>query len=226
MPVPLNKQSRYLLESIPFFKNLPDTLLSQIAAAVIVRHYQANQMIFLEGDPFAGLHIIAEGLGKLYTLSERGREYTLMIIQAGDSCNEVPIVDNGPNPVNLAAIEETTVWIIPPQTLQQLYDTHPPFAAIINQNIAKRCRQLVKQICRLSFLSVTGRLAAFILSQSEGEPTLKRHWTQEELAASLGTAREVVSRALKELQRGQFIEMRHRRIYIIDRLGLEDMAGL
>lgn len=225
MAVPLNQHTSYLLRSVPFFRQLDEAMLGQLAAEVVSRQYQAGEVIFLEGEPFAGLHIVTKGLAKLYSLSDRGREYVLLVLQSGDSCNEVPIIDNGPNPVNLAAMEETTVWVVSGVALAELRRRDPQLNDVIIKNIAMRCRQLVKQVCRLSFLSVTGRLATFILTHSQGREVLENRWTQEELAGYLGTVREVVSRALRELQRSRLIERQQNMIYILDRDGLEEIAG-
>ncbi|HRV95809.1 MAG TPA: Crp/Fnr family transcriptional regulator, partial [Anaerolineae bacterium] len=97
-----------------------------------------------------------EGHCKVYRLSEGGREHVLATLGPGDSCNEVPVVDGGPNPANFAALEDSTVWIISAEALQRLRRKHPALNDMIIKNLAMRCRQLVKRVYNLSFLSVTG----------------------------------------------------------------------
>jgi CRP-like cAMP-binding protein len=88
-----------------------------------------------------------------------------------------------------------------------------------------RCRQLVQRVYNLSFLSVTGRLAAFLLQQSDEHNALSRQqWTQDEIAAHLGTVREMVGRAFRELQEAELIAIDRHRIEILDREGLEELT--
>jgi CRP/FNR family transcriptional regulator len=225
MPVVVNEQTKLLLKEVPYFRNLDAQALEIVAQEVVVQHYPAGAIIFLEGDPVAGLHLVAEGLCKVYRLSEGGREHILTTLGPGGSCNEVPVVDGGPNPANLAAIEETTVWVISEEALSRLRRQFPILNETIIKNLAMRCRQLVQRVYNLSFLSVTGRLAAFLLQQSDEHNALSRQqWTQDEIAAHLGTVREMVGRAFRELQEAELIAIDRHRIEILDREGLEELT--
>lgn len=218
----VNDEAKSLLQAVPYFRALDDRALADVAEEVVPRRYQAGELIFLEGEPDAGLHLVTEGLCKVYRLSEEGREHILATLRPGDSCNEVPVVDGGPNPANFAALEDSTVWIISAEALHRLRRKHPALNDMIIRNLAMRCRQLVQRVYNLSFLSVTGRLAAFLLQQSKEQSELNRQrWTQDEIAAHLGTVREMVARAFRELQQAGLIAFDRHRIEIVDRAGLE-----
>jgi CRP/FNR family transcriptional regulator len=179
----------------------------------------------LEGEPDAGLHLVVEGQCKIYRLSEQGREHILATMGPGDSCNEVPVVDGGPNPANLAALTDATLWVMTATSLDRLRHRYPDLNEMIIRNLAMRCRQLVQRVYSLSFLSVTGRLAAFLLQQQADDgPSIQRQWTQEEIAAQLGTVREMVGRAFRELQQAELIMIDRHRIEILDRAGLESLV--
>ncbi|MBI1882497.1 MAG: Crp/Fnr family transcriptional regulator, partial [Chloroflexi bacterium] len=188
MPVLVDHKAKSLLKAVPYFRALDDNALAAVGREVVERHYQAGEIIFLEGEPVAGLHLVVEGLGKVYRLSEGGREHVLTTLRPGDSCNEVPVVDGGPNPANFAVLENSTVWVISAESLTRLRQQYPALNEMIIKNLAMRCRQLVQRVYNLSFLSVTGRLAAFLLQQSdEAGETSHRRMTQDEIAAHLGT---------------------------------------
>lgn len=225
-PILIDEQTKSLLQAVPYFRNLDETALQMVAREVITRRYATGEIIFLEGEPDAGLHLVAEGLCKVYRLSEGGREHVLALLYPGDSCNEVPVVDGGPNPANLAAIDDSTVWIVTGDSLNRLRRQLPILNEVIIKNLAMRCRQLVQRVYNLSFLSVTGRLAAFLLQQSnQGEAQLsRRRWTQDEIAAQLGTVREMVVRAFKELQEAELIAFDRHRIEILDHEGLKELT--
>ncbi|MCK6629425.1 MAG: Crp/Fnr family transcriptional regulator [Anaerolineae bacterium] len=224
MPVLVDENARSLLKAVPYFRALDDHALEAVGKEIITRHYQAGEIIFLEGEPDAGLHLVTEGLCKVYRLSEGGREHVLATLRPGDSCNEVPVVDGGPNPANFAALENSTVWIISEASLSRLRRQYPALNEMIIKNLAMRCRQLVQRVYNLSFLSVTGRLAAFLLQQSEESGELHRRMTQDEIAAHLGTVREMVGRAFRELQEANLITIDRHRIEILDREGLRELT--
>jgi len=224
-PVPRQAQTQTLLQAVPFFSPLDENTLAGVAAEVIARRYQAGEIIFLEGEPNAGLHLVAEGECKVYRLSGQGREQVLINLGPGDSCNEVPAVDDGPNPASLAAVTEATVWIIPGRSLDRLRARYPDLNEAVIKNLALRCRQLVQRVYNLSFLSVTGRLAAFLLQHCDQASTLnRRQWTQDEIAAHLGTVREMVGRGLRELQQAELIAINRHQIEILDQKGLVELT--
>jgi CRP/FNR family transcriptional regulator len=221
----VDDKARTLLKAVPYFRALDDRAIEVVAQEVIARRYQTGDIIFLEGDPDAGLHLVAEGLCKIFRLSEGGREHILHVLRPGDSCNEVPVVDGGPNPANLAALETSVIWVITSESLTRLRQRFPILNEIIIKNLAMRCRQLVQRVYNLSFLSVTGRLADFLLQQSDEHSELsRRQWTQDDIAAHLGTVREMVARAFKELQDARLIKIDRHRIEIVDREGLQKLT--
>ena len=225
MSVLVDEGARSLLRAVPYFGDLDEGALEAVAHKVIVRRYTAGELIFLEDDPAAGLHLVAAGQCKVYRMSMAGREQVLATLGPGDSCNEVPAVDGGPNPASLAAVEDSTLWVLTLEALTRLRQQHPLLNDIIINSLAMRCRQLVQRVYSLSFLSVTGRLATFLLQQSdEGSELDRQQWTQDEIAGHLGTVREMVGRALRELQEAELIAIDRHRIEILDREGLEELT--
>jgi CRP/FNR family transcriptional regulator len=208
-----------VLRSNIYFDELPEPLLREVAAHMQLREYERGEMLFWEGDPCNGLHIIEKGSVRLYRLSSQGREYIVRVLQDGDTCNEVPAFDGGTNPVNVEALEATRAWVIEAPTLLQLVQSHPQFAQKVLVNFAQNLRMLVRTVSELAFYQVTNRLARLIDETEDlahGSPPL----THEQLAARLGTVREVVSRSLKELERSGAIRIEERRIRVVDRQAL------
>ena len=161
-----------------------------------------------------GLHIIEEGSVKLFRISPQGRQYIVRVLQEGETCNEVPAFDSGTNPVNVETLEKSKVWVINDETLRALVKAHPDFALKVLSNFGKNLRGLVRMVSEMAFYQVTNRLARLISELPADE--LRPHWTQEQLAAQLGTVREVVARSLKELERSGAIRIEDRRIQITD----------
>lgn len=124
-PTLFDVHTKSLITGVPYFQALDDDGLRSVAQEVIVRHYNAGQVIFLEGESGRGLHLVVEGLGKIYHLSPEGREHILHLLGPGDFCNEVSAVDGGPNPANLAAIEDTAVWVVTKDSMDRLRRQYP-----------------------------------------------------------------------------------------------------
>jgi len=198
----------------PYFDDLPDEILREIAAHTQLRAFERGEILFWEDDPCAGLHIIEEGSVKLYRISPQGRQYIIRVLQEGDTCNEVPAFDGGTNPVNVETLERSRVWVIDDKTLRALVKAHPGFALKVLSNFGKNLRGLVRMVSEMAFYQVTNRLARLISELPAEESRL--HLTQEQLAAQLGTVREVVARSLKELERSGAIRIEDRRIHIAD----------
>ena len=197
-----------------YFTDLPEHLLREIARHMQLREYQRGDVLFWEADPCDGLHIVHSGSAKIYRLSPQGRQYIVRILQEGDTFAEVPAFDGGMNPVNVDALETCQVWVIDAEKLRALVQEYPLFAQKVLANFGEMLRNLVRMVSEMAFYQVTHRLARLIseFPVEESRP----HWTQEQLAAQLGTVREVVARSLKELERSGAIRIEDRRIHIAD----------
>jgi len=203
-----------VLKGNEYFDELSDSILKDVAEHMHLREYQRGDALFWEGDPCDGLHIVEQGSAKIFKLSPQGRQYIVRILQEGDTFSEVPAFDEGTNPVNVEALETCRVWIIEIQKLRELIMTNPVFTQKVLVNYSKMLRGMVRMVSEMAFYQVTHRLARLIaeLPQDKSAP----HWTQEQLAARLGTVREVVARSMKELERSGAIKVEDRRIQIVD----------
>ena len=208
------KQRMKVLRGNEYFDDLTEIILKEVADRMHLREYQRGDVLFWEGDPCDGLYIVELGSAKIFRLSPQGRQYIVRVLQEGDTFAEVPAFDKGTNPVNVEALETCRVWVINSQKLHELVMAHPAFAQKVLVNFGRMLRGMVRMVSEMAFYQVTHRLARLIseLPQEKSAP----HWTQEQLAARLGTVREVVARSLKELERSGAIKMEDRRIQVAD----------
>lgn len=213
-----------MLRQIPLFAPLSAEDLAQVAAMTVARHYDRGDLILLEGDLGGALHYVRSGLVKVFKTSVGGKEQVLRMIAAGHTFNDVPALDGGPNPASAAAMEQSVVYVIRRAELRHLIITRPEVAEAVVQTLASALRHLVALVEDLSLRHVTARVAKILLDQeasSHGEQHVY-HLTQQEMAALAGSAREVVGRALKELEAAGAIEMRQGRAVVLssERLSL------
>src|SRR5512133_3926 len=128
----------------PFFQGLKESLLAELTADMSLRRFERGEVLFWEGDPCAGLHIIQKGSVKLFRISPTGRQHIFRVLQEGDTCNEVPVFDGGVNPVNVEALEETTTWVVDAQAVQALMQKDAEFSQKTIHILAQRMRHLVQ----------------------------------------------------------------------------------
>jgi len=203
-----------ILRSNHYFDDLSSDQLKMIAQRTQLKKFERGDALFWEGDPCAGMYIIESGSVKLYRTSPHGRQYIIAVMTEGATCNAVPAFDGGTNPVNVEALETTQTWVVEPTVLHDLVRSDPEFALKILEEFGQNLRNLVAKVSEMAFYQVTHRLARLIEELPIEEP--HPHWTQEQLAARLGTVREVVSRSLKELEKSGAIHMADRQIQIKD----------
>ncbi len=218
-----------LLRRVPYFAGLNDDVLAALAAVTRERRYVRGQVLFLEGDPCAGLHIVAAGEIKIFKLSPQGREQVLRQLGPGSTFNEVPVLDGGPNPASTAAVTDATVCVIARDDIKRLAQAYPSLAWALIESTARHTRHLVLMVEDLSLRSVKARLARLLLievqaSTATGEIDRSQMITQAEMAARLGTVREMIGRVLRDLADDGLIMFDRHRIIIKDQEALAAVA--
>lgn len=206
------------LRRIPEFSALADTELAHVQKVTRERPIQRGELLLLEGEPGERLYYLLAGSVKVFKTSADGKEQVLRIFQAGETFNEVPIFDGGPNPASALVLEEGTAYVLYRADIQRLLSEHSTIALAVIQVLASRLRHLVGLVEDLSFKHVSGRVAKALLLHSEAvEGKTPHRLTQQELAALVGTAREVVGRVLKALEQEGAIDLEQGRITILNR---------
>jgi CRP/FNR family transcriptional regulator len=219
------RASSHPFSSIPYFADLDIQVLDAIAEAAIRRTYQADQVVFLEGGPCAGLYVVESGWLKAVKISAEGREQALRLIGPGEVFNEIGVFANTQNPATVIALEPATVWVIHCDVMCSLLEDHPDIASAVIQNLARRVLHLVSLVEDLSLRTVEARLARNLLEHSDAGTVRREHWaTQAQMAARLGTVLDVLNRALHSLANDGLVEVERHQIRILDQRGLRQKA--
>lgn len=204
--------------------------LQMLAARTTRKLLGAGELLFSEGDPCNGLHIIARGRVRIFKTSMSGREQVLAMNTPGESVAELPVFDGGPFPASAAAIEETEIAYISRRDFQAYCMEHPEVALKVLQMVGARLRRLVGIIEELSFTTIRQRLIAMLvkLAQDQGRKTDRGiefllPASHQELANQLGTVRELISRNLMRLQAEGLLNVEGRQIVVKDIKGLSTL---
>jgi CRP/FNR family cyclic AMP-dependent transcriptional regulator len=216
------------LQQNPLFRDLSETELNFLLERAMAMNYQPGQTIFVEGDPCEGLYVVLRGQVKIFKTSPSGREQILTIEEAGHSIAELPVFDGGNYPASAAAISESTLLLIRKKDFYSLCLEHPEVALKVLKVVGSRLRTMVNLINELSFSSVRHRLAALLLRLAKTEGKKTEHGvvchlpsTNQELAAQIGTVRELVSRNLGRLQSMGIIHVNGKTVTVRDLRRLE-----
>ena len=213
------------LRSQPYFNTLSAEEMARIEREVVELSFARGELLFLEGEACRGLYVVKSGQIRIFKSSPEGREQVLLIVKAGDTFNDIPIFDGGPNPASASALEPSAVYLIPGETMLSLLAGCPEALAIIKM-MASRLRHLTMMVEDLSFRTVISRLAKTILEVAvvEGGASPVRRLTQDEIAAMVGTVRDVINRALRVLEREGTIKFEGQRIIVVDPQKLKEMT--
>jgi CRP-like cAMP-binding protein len=239
-PPPLRDEASYAvrlkrLQQEPLFENLPVDELSWLARVSRSQSLCPGEVLILEGDECRAMYIVDRGTVRLSKASSSsafgfGREQTIRLMGPGESFNEVPVFDGGTNPVTVEAIEPTCVIVVPKREVQELVDRSPEFASVIIRIMAQRLRHMLAMIEDVSMRDVAGRVAKILLQVQRpthgvgAGVTTGRRLTQREIAEMAGTAREVVARALKKMERTGAVSIQRGHVQILDSELLESFT--
>jgi CRP-like cAMP-binding protein len=210
------------LRKVSFCADLPDATIAEIAAIAVSLRRAAASFIQFEGDPAEAMYVIVQGHVKIARTAASGREQVLYVLGPGSHFNTVPIFDQGTCPANVQALSDVVLLVLPRDAMRRVVERHAALALSLLQEFTGRLRHMVNLVDELALHTVQGRLAGLLLAQAAAErgaaaPPL----TQAEMAAHLGTVREMIGRTLKTFEALGLIRLDRGQITILDRAGLE-----
>jgi CRP/FNR family transcriptional regulator, cyclic AMP receptor protein len=216
-----------VLAKAPLLADLSANELQLLAARTVRKLFIAGELLFSEGEPCNGLHVIARGKVRIFKTSVNGREQVLALNGPGDTIAELPVFDGGPYPASASAMEDAEIAFISRRDFHAYCLEHPEVALKVLAQVGARLRRLVAIIEELSFTTIRQRLIAMLvkLAQSQGAKTdrgieFQLPSTHQELASQLGTVRELISRNLMRLQAEGLLDVDARHIVVRDLKGL------
>lgn len=208
------------LRRIALLADLSEEALGRMCRVAYISVHGPGETIIFDGDPCEAVFFVAEGEVRIYRLSPGGREQVLARLGVGQTFNTVPPFQ--PDGVNHATVEPltpTTLYAIRRDDFRRLVSECGELALVILRDFAGRLDHLTGLVEDLALRTVRGRLARFLLERAE-EDKITQRWTQEEIAAHVGTVRDMVGRTLRAFADAGLLEMDRQRIILLDREGL------
>jgi CRP/FNR family transcriptional regulator, cyclic AMP receptor protein len=213
-----------ILRRVSFCTELPEPTLRDIEAITVRLTRPAGANLLIEGEPAEAMYVVATGYVKVSRVASSGREQVLTVVGPGGHFNTVAIFDGGACPANADALSDVALLALPRAALLSVMELHPPLMRAFLRELAGSLRHMVKLVDTLALHTVQGRLAGLLIDQAEAaarsEPTPPM--TQAEMAARLGTVREMIGRTLKGFEAQGLIRLERGAIMVLDWAGLAE----
>ncbi|MFZ5808567.1 MAG: Crp/Fnr family transcriptional regulator [Chloroflexota bacterium] len=213
------------------FTTLPDEVLDQLSKIAVRQTIPAGKVIYWEGEPAEAVYLLEEGWVKATRLSRKGREQAMMVLRPVDLFGDIAVFTEGVYPGTVTALEDVTVWSLSARHLQDGINLYPDLANAFLRHFAYRVLHYLQLVEDLSLHSVEARLARTLVryAQSVDDQWVvpRRPWaTYDEMAARLGTVRDVLSRALKTLEAKGYLRVEKHGIILLERQLLAEYEDL
>ena len=225
---PSTGSKREILAKVPFFSEAPVELRSAIAEAATVVRLEAGEYFLREGDACAHFAIVVAGKLRVFKLGESGHEITLYHVGSGEACplNVACILSDRPVPAMARVEEDVEAIVVPAAIFRRWIAEHESMRTFVFRMFSSRLTEVMSLVEEVAFRRMDQRLARRLSERFDrnAEPDGGIEITHAEIAADLGTAREVVSRLLKEFERLGAIGLARGRILVHDAPLLRTLA--
>lgn len=181
-----------------------------------IQSFRKGVVILQEGDHGDTLFVILSGRVKVYATGDDQREIVLDIHGPGEFVGEMAL-DGGPRSASVITLEPTTCAIVTREILREHIASNPDTAFEILAKVIRRARRATASVKNLALLDVYGRVTRLLNElavERDGQRVVAERLTHQAIAERVGSSREMVTRLLKDLTQGGYVEVRERQILI------------
>jgi CRP/FNR family cyclic AMP-dependent transcriptional regulator len=217
--------STTVLKSVPLFASFQDEQLRTLVGVVTRRSAPRGTVVMAAGDPIDSLYIVISGRLKVMMSDAEGKEVILSLIGPGEYFGEMGLIDDSPRSASVVAIEACELLAVSKRDFKKCLGESAEMAAAVMRGLVRRLREADRKIGSLALLDVYGRVARLLLDMSEmqnGQRVVAKRLPKQDIAKMIGASREMVSRVMKDLQMGGYIETRGSTIVLRDSIMLRD----
>ena len=201
----------------PDLSSLPEALRT-LAARGVQRSYRKGTLIIEEGSHGDTLYLLLRGRVKAFSSDARGREVTYGVYGAGDYFGEMSL-DGGPRSASVIAEQACVCAVLTRQSLHEHIAAEPEFAFELIGRVIRRARLATQSARSMALLDVYGRvvqlLESLAVAQADGTRVIAERLTHAEIAARVGCSREMVSRLMRDLERGSYLRLQRSCIVLL-----------
>lgn len=212
------------LNRFPPLRAISDPAWRRIAERLSVMRIEPGTSVFRVGDPCRNYLLVSEGAVRVQTVSESGREIVLYRVGSGEICVLTTSCLFAGAQYPAEGVTETAVQAVamPKGLFDEAVAASPGFRQFVFASLGERLSRLMALVQEVAFGRIDARLAQRLLLLASADGAVGA--THQDLATELGTAREVVSRLLKDFERRAWVRLARGRIEIADRAALERLT--
>lgn len=217
--------STAVLKAVPLFSTCPDEQLRMLVTVVTRKSAPRGSMILVAGDATDSLYIVLAGRLKVMMSDSEGKEVILSILGPGEFFGEMGLIDDSPRSASVVALEACELLAVSKRDFARLLAQSFEMTMAVMRGLVRRLREADRKIGSLALLDVYGRVARLLLDMSEnvnGEKVVTKKLPKQDIAKMIGASREMVSRVMKDLQLGGYIEVRGSHIILRDTIVLPE----
>jgi CRP/FNR family transcriptional regulator, cyclic AMP receptor protein len=217
--------STAVLRAVPLFSSVPDEQLRTLAMVVTRKSLARGATVMVAGDQTDSLYIVLAGRLKVMMSDAEGKEVILSILGPGEFFGEMGLIDDSPRSASVVGIEPCELLSIAKRDFNKCLAENFEMAMAVMRGLVRRLREADRKIGSLALLDVYGRVARLLLDMAEtvdGQKMVTKRLPKQDIAKMIGASREMVSRVMKDLQLGGYIEMRGSTIVLHDSILLPE----
>jgi CRP/FNR family cyclic AMP-dependent transcriptional regulator len=213
--------STSLLRNVPLFSMLPEDQLTLLTKVVRRNSFQRGATIITAGDVTDSLYVVISGRLKVMMSDDEGREVILSMLGPKEYFGEMGLIDDSPRSASVIALEACELLVLSKFDFKKCLSENFEMAMTVMRGLVKRLREADRKIGSLALMDVYGRVARLLLEMSErvdGQQVVTKKLAKQDIAKMIGASREMVSRVMKDLQVGGYIDVRGNSIYLRDNI--------
>lgn len=210
-----------LFSKVPLFEGLAPAERVALSRAAALRTYRRGERIVTQGQPGDSFFVLLKGRLSVSILSPEGREIVLSTLSAGDHFGEMALLDDAPRSATVTAVEKSELAVLTRDAFFDLLKGNFVLIRALLGSYSRRLRHANATIEGLASLDVKGRLARYFRDLAEergrragGGWIVVVRPSQREIADTIGSSRETVSRTMSQLARENLIVPKGKAIYV------------
>lgn len=204
-----------LLSGVAFFAAFPESEQLRLQQSSARRKFKKNTHLIVAGDDSHAVYVLLTGAASAFTSGEDGSEFIVNSFQPGDCFGELGVLDQSYRTAGVTTTSDSECLVIPRAELLRAIESEPKVANAIISSLIARIRDMTEDVSCLALMDVYSRIVRVIRSESTTNDdgiTMTGPMTHQELANRVGASREMVSKILKDLKKGGYINTMDRHI--------------
>jgi CRP-like cAMP-binding protein len=213
------------LRKSELFSSLSESALREVAARSTLRSVRRGEKVWSHGSPSSTIAIVAQGRVKCWSPGHDQRQWVSSVVRPGGTCGLAACVDGGPYSCNAEPMERSRVVLVPQSSLRAAMERDPVFARRIAVTLAREVRRTLSSCEDVALRTPLQRLAHYLTTQVAVAGVVELRETQTQIAAQLGTVREVVGRGFRFLEAQGIVARTGRMVRLLRPRELAELAA-